>query len=115
MTFRKDGIDSIAREGRARYLGCAARDLDQKPDGGCLGAEEGLHTRATFPTDSCHFNDAAIRINRDHRNDAAIGEEDVVERTVGVQQDLTGPRFGHRIEAVVERFSDMQADLDREP
>jgi hypothetical protein len=28
--------------------------------------------------------------------------------------DLTGPRFRHRIEAVVERFSDMQADLDRE-
>jgi hypothetical protein len=27
---------------------------------------------------------------------------------------LTGPRFRHRIEAVVERFTDMQADLDRE-
>jgi hypothetical protein len=27
---------------------------------------------------------------------------------------LTGPRFRHRIEALVERFSDMQADLDRE-
>jgi hypothetical protein len=27
---------------------------------------------------------------------------------------LTGPRFRHRIEAVVEHFSDMQADLDRE-
>jgi hypothetical protein len=26
---------------------------------------------------------------------------------------LTGPRFRHRIEAVVERFTDMQADLDR--
>jgi hypothetical protein len=31
-----------------------------------------------------------------------------------VYQYLTGPRFRHRIEAVVERFSDMQADLDRE-
>jgi hypothetical protein len=30
-----------------------------------------------------------------------------------VYQYLTGPRFRHRIEAVVERFSDMQADLDR--
>jgi hypothetical protein len=28
-----------------------------------------------------------------------------------VYQYLTGPRFRHRIEAVVERFSDMQADL----
>jgi hypothetical protein len=31
-----------------------------------------------------------------------------------VYQYLTGPRFRHRIEAVVERFSEMQADLDRE-
>jgi hypothetical protein len=31
-----------------------------------------------------------------------------------VYKYLTGPRFRHRIEAVVERFSDMQADLDRE-
>ncbi len=27
---------------------------------------------------------------------------------------LTGPRFRHRVEAIVERFSEMQADLDRE-
>jgi len=27
---------------------------------------------------------------------------------------LTGPRFRHRIEAIVENFSDMQADLQRE-
>ena len=27
---------------------------------------------------------------------------------------LTGPRFLHRVEAIVEKFSDMQADLDRE-
>jgi hypothetical protein len=27
---------------------------------------------------------------------------------------LTGLGFKHRIEAIVERFSDMQADLDRE-
>jgi hypothetical protein len=31
-----------------------------------------------------------------------------------VYRYLTGPRFKHRIEAIVERFSDMQADLDRE-
>lgn len=27
---------------------------------------------------------------------------------------LTGPKFRHRVEAIVEKFSDMQADLDRE-
>ena len=31
-----------------------------------------------------------------------------------VYQYLTGPRFKHRIEAIVEKFGDMQADLDRE-
>ena len=31
-----------------------------------------------------------------------------------VYQYLTGPRFRHRVEAIVERFSAMQDDLDRE-
>ena len=31
-----------------------------------------------------------------------------------VYQYLTGPRFRHRIEAIVEKFSDMQADLEKE-
>jgi hypothetical protein len=31
-----------------------------------------------------------------------------------VYQYLTGPRFRHRIDAIVEKFTDMKADLDRE-
>jgi len=31
-----------------------------------------------------------------------------------VYQYLTGPKFRHRVEAIVEKFSDMQADLNRE-
>jgi hypothetical protein len=31
-----------------------------------------------------------------------------------VYEYLTGPRFRHRVEAIVEKFSDMQSDLDRE-
>jgi hypothetical protein len=31
-----------------------------------------------------------------------------------VYQYLTGPRFRHRIEAIIEKFTDMQVDLDRE-
>jgi hypothetical protein len=31
-----------------------------------------------------------------------------------VYQYLTGPRFRHRIDAIVEKFTDMQTDLDRE-
>lgn len=31
-----------------------------------------------------------------------------------VYQYLTGPRFRHRVEAIVEKFEDMQTDLDKE-
>jgi hypothetical protein len=42
---------------------------------------------------------------------AANGQQTKMEL---VYQYLTGPRFRHRIEAIVEKFSDMQDDLDRE-
>jgi hypothetical protein len=35
-------------------------------------------------------------------------------KTELVYQYLTGPRFKHRVEAIVERFTEMRADLDRE-
>jgi esterase/lipase superfamily enzyme len=47
-----------------------------------------LHTAATLPTDRCHLDDAAVRINRHNRYDTAIREEYVVERTISVHQDL---------------------------
>jgi hypothetical protein len=31
-----------------------------------------------------------------------------------VYQYLTGPRFRHRVEAIVEKFAEMQSDLERE-
>ena len=34
-------------------------------------------------------------------------------KTEMVYQYLTGPRFRHRVEAIVEAFSSMQEDLDR--
>ena len=89
MRFRKDGIDSIARAKAARDILAALPGIwTKKPDRGSLGAEEGLHTRATLPTDRCHLNDAAVRIDRDHRDDTAIGEEDMVERTISVHENL---------------------------
>lgn len=42
---------------------------------------------------------------------AQEGQETKMEM---VYQYLTGPKFRHRVEAIVEKFSDMQADLDRE-
>jgi hypothetical protein len=62
--------------------------LDEKPDGSTLGTEDGLYAGATLPTDCCHLNDAAVRINRYHRDDTAVWEEYMVERTVGVHEDL---------------------------
>jgi hypothetical protein len=72
----------------ARHLCCAPRDLDEKPDGSTLGTEDGLYTRATLPTDCCHLNDTAVRINRYDRDYTAVWEEYMVERTVGVHEDL---------------------------
>src|SRR6202034_1425658 len=42
---------------------------------------------------------------------AADGQQTKMEM---IYQYLTGPRFRHRIEAIVEKFTDMQADLARE-
>lgn len=42
---------------------------------------------------------------------AQEGQQSKMELVYGY---LTGPRFRHRIDAIVERFTEMQADLDRE-
>lgn len=48
-----------------------------------------------------------LQASRDSRQ----GQETKMEM---VYDYLTGPRFRHRVEAIVEKFNDMQADLDRE-
>jgi hypothetical protein len=47
-----------------------------------------LHSRATLPTDRCHLNDTAVRINRHRRDDTTVGEEYMIERTISIHQDL---------------------------
>ncbi|HML92945.1 DUF2130 domain-containing protein [Methyloceanibacter sp.] len=42
---------------------------------------------------------------------ASVGQQTKMEM---VYEYLTGPRFRHRVEAIVEKFSEMQADLDSE-
>ena len=79
----------MARVNAARDIFAAPPwDLDEKPHGGTFGAEDGLHSRATLPTDRCHLNDTAVRINRHCRDDTAVGEEDMIERTISIRQDL---------------------------
>jgi hypothetical protein len=43
-----------------------------------------------------------------------LTQEGQQTKTEMVYQYLTGSRFRHRIDAIVERFTEMQADLDRE-
>jgi hypothetical protein len=76
----------VQRPGATSWPRCPA--FGKKSDKGCLGAEESLHTCAPLPTDCSHLNDAAIRINRDHRDDTAVGEEDMVKRTISVHENL---------------------------
>jgi hypothetical protein len=55
--------------------------------------------------------DAVHRLGRviDRAAAARLAGEGRQTKTEVVQQYLTNPRFRHRVEAVVERFSDMQA------
>ena len=48
------------------------------------------------------------------RGPGAAASEGQQTKTEMVYQYLTGPRFRHRVEAIVEAFSTMQNDLDRE-
>jgi hypothetical protein len=45
---------------------------------------------------------------------ARLSQDGQQTKTEQVYQYLTGPRFRHRVEAIVERFSEMQDDLNRE-
>ncbi|MDA9453731.1 hypothetical protein XI00_05420 [Bradyrhizobium sp. CCBAU 21359] len=45
---------------------------------------------------------------------ARLSQDGQQTKTELVYQYLTGPRFRHRVEAIVERFSEMQEDLNRE-
>ena len=45
---------------------------------------------------------------------ARLSQDGQLTKTELVYQYLTGPRFRHRVEAIVERFSEMQDDLNRE-
>lgn len=56
----------------------------------------------------------ALRLSLIDLATARIAGEGQQTKMELVYQYLTGPRFRHRIEAIVEKFSDMQEDLDRE-
>jgi hypothetical protein len=79
----------MARVNAARDIFAALPgELDQQPEGGLLGAENGFHSSATFPADRRHLNDVAVRINRYYRGNTAIGEAHMINRTISIHQDL---------------------------
>ena len=55
--------------------------------------------------------EARLRLKIANERLAREGQQTKMEL---VYEYLTGPRFRHRVEAIVEKFSDMQADLDKE-
>jgi hypothetical protein len=63
--------------------------LDKQSHRRLLLAEEGLESSATFPANRCHFDGTAVRINRHDRYDATIWKKNIIERAIGVHQDLT--------------------------
>jgi hypothetical protein len=48
-----------------------------------------LESSATLSANRCHFDDTAVRINRHDRYDTTIWKKNIIERAIGVHQDLT--------------------------
>jgi hypothetical protein len=97
-------------------LTAAREGLDDEHASAAAGARTRQHARLVGPWSlGCvgRFG-AALRESLIALAAARLAGEGQQTKMELVYQYLTGPRFRHRIEAVVERFSDMQADLDRE-
>jgi hypothetical protein len=65
-------------------------------------------TRCAIPV-AVALRQSLIELNAARQ--ASQGQQTKMEM---IYQYLTGPRFRHRVEAIVEKFSDMQDDLDKE-
>src|SRR5688572_1639937 len=84
---RRHRCQGLAKGGTSHFC-CGSWDLNKQAGSGTLGTENGLHTRATLPADGCHFYGTAIGVYRYQRDHTAIGEVDMVERTVGIHENL---------------------------
>jgi hypothetical protein len=74
------------------------------------------HVDGIWVTDSRCAISVAIALRQSLIEVAAVRQAGVGQQTKMeiMYQYLTGPRFRHRLEAIVEKFSDMQEDLDKE-
>jgi hypothetical protein len=94
MRFRNPGIDPIARVNAARGILAAPPGIWTRNRIEELSApQDGLHSRATLPSDRCHLNHTAVLIHGHRRDDAAIGKEYLIERTIGVHQNMVALAF----------------------
>src|SRR5260370_8242289 len=87
MRFRKAGIDAIARVNAARDIFAVLPGIWTRSR-----TEDVLAPKTAWiavqPSRPIVAISMMLRIDRDHRDDTAIGEEHMVERTIGVPQDL---------------------------
>ena len=67
-----------------------------------------VHPRCTVPV-ATMLRDSLIQVNTARQ--ISVGQQ---TKTELIYQYLTGPRFRQRVEAIVEAFSSMQEDLDKE-
>jgi hypothetical protein len=58
--------------------------------------------------------DDALRLNMREKEEQIASMQRQLEDLELIYQYLTGPRFRQRIEAIVEKFSNMQTDIERE-
>jgi hypothetical protein len=88
MRFRKEGIDCMARANAERDILAALPGSWTRSRTDDLLAPKTAWTGASFSPDRRHLDYAAVRINRHYRDDTAVGEVHVVQRTIGVQENL---------------------------
>jgi hypothetical protein len=80
------------------------------------GVETFGYVDGIWVTDFRHVLPLAVALRQSLIEIAAIRQAHDGQNTKMelVYQYLTGPKFRHRVEAIVEKFSEMQADLDKE-
>jgi hypothetical protein len=62
--------------------------LDKESHRGKRRAEDSSKAGAALSTNRRHLNDVAVRINRNDGKDAAIWKEDVMNRTIDVDENV---------------------------
>ena len=102
------------REGRPSHPCRGSRHLHQQARRGGLGAEHRLKPGAAFAADRGHLDDAAVGVDRHHRDYPAVWKIDVVERAVRVDEDLLAVALD-KLEVGKELFEVARRQSEQQP